>query len=185
MLPTGSPPSCSEAQAPAHERDPTYAQRKGFLDHPELPTPWSTLSFPELSLMATPFACLSKAVWNALMLPAPATSGGSSIPQIHYLLRGVVFPPTCPELASLVVPRCCNCISGSNEQAFSHLIHTIYRPISLCLSHSPSDSQLLFRASGLHSVTFSGLVYASRLSPDYCRQEHSTVLGGSEIMLFV
>lgn len=134
--------------------------------------------------MAPPFTRLSKAVRNPLMPPARATSGGPSIPHVHSLLHGRVFPPTCPELASLVAPRCCDCLFQDLMNKPPRIRSPLFtgRPV---LVHSPSDSQLLFRASGLHSVTFGGLVYASRPSPECCRQERSPVLGGSEIMLFV
>lgn len=78
-----------------------------------------------LPLMAPPFTRLSKAVRNPLMPPARATSGGPSIPHVHSLLRGGVFPPTCPELASLVAPRCCDCL-------FRDPIPAIHRSACAC-----------------------------------------------------
>lgn len=97
VLPTGSHPSCSEARAPAHETPRTHSERasRATLNSRPHGTALSFRSSPSWLCHSR----LSKAVWNPFTLPARATSGGSSIPQIHYLLRGIVFPPTCPELA--------------------------------------------------------------------------------------
>lgn len=171
---------CSAARAPAHQTPRTHSEGASWA--PLNPRPHGAArSSPQLS---PPHGSAIHTSVQSRPESAYAASSSHLWGPVHSLLRGGVFPPTCPELASLVAPRCCDCLFRDPMNKPPRIRSPLFtgRPV---LVHSPSDSQLLFGASGLHSVTFGGLVYASRPSPECCRQERSPVLGGSEIMLFV
>lgn len=94
-----------------------YKDRRSILRvHLELPSTWCSLSVPHLALPLLLFTRLPKAFRSPFKWPAWATSGRQSIPQVHYTLCEIVFPPTCPELAFL--GGCCT--SGSDEQVCAH-----------------------------------------------------------------
>lgn len=176
--PTHSHPSCMSRGPGSCPPDPTEPQRRGFLGPPEPPTARSSPQLP---------AALSPS-WLRHSHVCPKPSGIRLCRQLEPPLGARPFHTSIPCCVAECFRRLVLNLPPSWLQDAATVYFGIRSPLFTgrpVLVHSPSDSQLLFGASGLHSVTFGGPVYASRPSPECCRQERSPVLGGSEIMLFV